>query len=456
MTTTLPVRSSRNAGPTRRALRRWVTWPSLVLVAAVATWIVLILRNVPCRMRYSGSAPDVYALMCYSDVWPLYSARGLMEGHTPYFDTGSHQVLEYPVLTGLLLEIERLITAVVAPQGRDLTGAEQVFATRVFFDVNLVVMFAFFLITVLAHLRISRDRPGDVLMLAAAPVVILTGVINWDLPAVALTSLAILAWARSRPLIAGVLLGLATAAKLYPVLLLGPLLLLCLRANRLGAFGRTLGGFLAGWGLINAPVFLFARDSWLAFWSFHSDRGADLGSVWYALALAGVDVPDVSRWSLVLLVAGCALIGLLILLAPRRPRFGQVAFLVVIVFVVTGQVYSPQYVLWLAPLLLLARPRWGEWVVFTLAEITYFGAIWLHLGGQLQPGDGPDSLYILAIAIRVIVQLALSALVVRDILAPQHDPLRVPGADDQVGGVLDHAPDAAWFTRLQPRRGRPA
>ncbi|MGJ3508498.1 glycosyltransferase family 87 protein [Enemella sp. A6] len=452
MTTTLPSRARKHQAATRRAVRQWLTWPSLVVAAAVGTWIVLILRQLPCRTPLAGPGPDVFALMCYSDVQPLYSGRGLMAGNTPYFDSGDYTVLEYPVLTGLLLEIERLITSIIAPQGPGLNGTEQALSTRAFFDVNAVVMFGFFLLLVLAHLRISRQRPADVLMVAAAPVVMLTGLINWDMPAVALTSLAIWAWARQRPVLAGVLIGLATAAKLYPVLLLGPLLLLCLRANRMGAYAKTLGAAVLSWVLVNAPVFLFARDAWMAFWSFHSDRGADLGSIWYALSLAGVDVPHISRWSLVLLLIGCGLIGLLIMLAPRRPRLGQVAFLVVIVFVVTGQVYSPQYVLWLLPLLVLARPRWGEWVVFTVAEMIYFGAIWLHLAGQLQPGDGTPSLYILAIAIRVIVQLALSAIVVRDILDPRLDVLRGPGEDDQVGGVLDHAPDAGWFTRLPTSR----
>ena len=56
---------------------------------------------------------------------------------------------------------------------------------------------------------------------------------NWDLLAVALTTLGMWAWARRRPVLAGVLLGLGVAAKLYPLLLLGALFLLCLRAGRL-------------------------------------------------------------------------------------------------------------------------------------------------------------------------------------------------------------------------------
>ena len=69
-------------------------------------------------------------------------------------------------------------------------------------------------------------------MFALAPGLLMHGTTNWDLLAVALAGLGLLAWARSRPMVAGVLLGLATATKLYPVLFLVPLLFLCLRAGR--------------------------------------------------------------------------------------------------------------------------------------------------------------------------------------------------------------------------------
>ena len=68
---------------------------------------------------------------------------------------------------------------------------------------------------------------------AVAPGVILASTINWDLVAVGLTAAALLLWSRRHPAWAGVLLGLAVAAKFYPVVLLGPWLLLCLRAGRM-------------------------------------------------------------------------------------------------------------------------------------------------------------------------------------------------------------------------------
>src|SRR6185503_19188895 len=74
------------------------------------------------------------------------------------------------------------------------------------------------------------------------------------------------------------------------------------------------------------------------------------------------------------LVTACviALFGLLVLLAwkaPRRPRVPQLAFLVVIAFLLANKVWSPQYVLWYLPLAALALPRWRPLLAWQLTEI---------------------------------------------------------------------------------------
>ena len=97
--------------------------------------------------------------------------------------------------------------------------------------------------------------------------------------------------------------------------------------------------------------------------------------------------------------------------------------------------------LWLLPLLILARPRWRDWWIFTAGELVYFVAIWSHLGGFLTPGDGgPDRIYWLAVLTRLATQTYVVVLVVRDALIPRHDPLRLDGADDPTGGVLSDGP----------------
>ena len=153
--------------------------------------------------------------------------------------------------------------------------------------------------------------------------------------------------------------------------------------------------------------------------------------------------------SLGLFAVGCLAIAALIVFAPRRPRLGSVAFLVVAAFLITNKVYSPQYVLWLLPLMILARPRWRDWMIFSAGELIYFGAIWWHLGGYLTPGNnGADRIYWLAVLVRIATQSWVAILVARDALRPDRDPVRAGTADDPSGGRLDRAQDAPWVRRL--------
>ncbi len=90
------------------------------------------------------------------------------------------------------------------------------------------------------------------------------------------------------------LLGLGMAAKLYPLFLLGPLLLLCLRARRMPAFGTAAVDFVVSWGVVNLPVLVLAPAAWRSFWTFNAARGGDFGSIWYVLSLAGHAVPHLN------------------------------------------------------------------------------------------------------------------------------------------------------------------
>ena len=415
--------------------------------------------RLPCRITVAGQSIEQYRDLCYSDIGLLYSGRGLLQGNVPYLDSGDYPVLEYPVLTGWFLELERRVTVLLgAPSGAGLSDQQAVDATLRFVDVNAVLLGALLLLTVWAQARTVPGRPWDAMMVAASPCVAATALINWDLLPVALTATALLAWSRRHPTLAGVLLGLGMAAKLYPLLLLGPLLLLCLRARRMRDLGVALAGFAVAWTAVNLPVLLLAPDAWLSFWSFNSDRAGDFGSLWYVFSLAGHPVPQLNAVSGGLFAVGCLAIGLLILLAPRRPRLGQVAFLVVAAFLMTNKVYSPQYVLWLLPLLVLARPRWRDWLVFTdrRAASTSSPSGGTSAGcsrpatarptgstGSPSSSGWPPRRWVVGV-------------VVRDVLRPAHDPVRRDGADDPGGGSLDGAVDAPWLTRLRHALGAAA
>ena len=82
---------------------------------------------------------------------------------------------------------------------------------------------------------------------------------------------------------------------------------------------------------------------------------------------------------MLLMLLACAGVAALALTAPRRPRFAQLAFLIVAAFILTNKVYSPQYVLWLIPLAALARPRWRDFLIWQACEVMYFLGIWMYL-----------------------------------------------------------------------------
>ncbi len=406
------------------------------------------------------ASPDRYEQLCYSDIPALFGYRGFAEGFIPYLQTPpGGQPLEYPVLTGVFMWIASLVASPIA----GVIGVEPIVA---FFNVNVIGLLPFLLVAVIATALTVRHRPWDAAMVALAPTVVLGATINWDLIPIALAALAMLAWARNKPGWAGIALGLAIAAKFYPVLLLGAFAILALRSGRWRPAFVLLGSTVATWLVVNAPFAMANREGWWYFYSFNSERGVDFGSIWYASSVLGL--PGVPADALNFVATGTFLalfvaIAVLSLGLRRRPRLAQVAFLVIAAFVLSGKVYSPQYVLWLVPLAAMARPRWRDFLIWQVGEVVYFAAIWWHLAGY----DVEDAkalgteLYAVATFIHVAATVYFVVMVIRDMVNPEHDPVRSDGieadADDPGGGPFDGAPDVVTLAGVSrpapgPRR----
>ncbi|MFJ4619617.1 glycosyltransferase family 87 protein [Streptomyces sp. NPDC088812] len=419
----------------------WLTPVRVVALVAIGMFALGMVQKAPC---YNGAwffgASSQYTHACYSDIPHLYQGRGFADGLVPYFDklTGDMEYLEYPVLTGVFMEVAGWLT----PGSGSIQDQEQWY-----WMVNAGMLMACAAVIAVCVARTHGRRPWDGLLVALAPAFALTATINWDLLAVALTAAAMLMWSRGRALAFGVLLGLATAAKLYPVFLLGPLFVLCWRAGKWRQFGSALGGAIVAWLVVNLPVMLFAFEGWSKFYTFSQERGVDFGSFWLILAQNSSDplTTDSVNTLATLLVLVCALgIAGLALTAPRRPRFAQLVFLMVAAFILTNKVYSPQYVLWLVPLAALARPKWRDFLIWQACEVAYFLGIWMYLAyttsGEAHKGLPTDG-YHWAIGVHLLGTLYLCGVVVRDILMPERDVVRQAGDDDPSGGVLDGADD---------------
>ena len=410
----------------------------LIVLTALAALLGILLKGY-CRAN-GWETPNQFYATCYSDFPELFRNRGMAAGVFPILGSGSQ--FEYPVLIGVIAGV----TAWLVPGGDANARA------LAYFDINAVLLAAVAMVMVVVIARMPGRRPWDAAMLALAPGIVLAGTINWDLWAACLLALGMYFFARQRPVAAGVMIGLATATKLYPLLVLGAILLLAVRTGKWRPLLVTGGSAVASWLVVNLPFAAANTSGWAYFFQYSADRGAGYSSAWFAynLVAARVGWPGLGAEAVSVLSAGffvlaCAGIAAVALTAPRRPRLAQLSFLIVAAFILTSKVYSPQYVVWLIPLLALARPRWRDFLVWQGIEALHWAAIWLYLGQVTSAGSSQHNLdmpyYVLAVAAHMTAVAYLMARVVWDIYDPARDPIRRHHLDDPHGGPFANAPD---------------
>ena len=449
----------------------------------------------PCLQTVGTGSPDqrvanwenqrAYYELCYSDTVPLYGAELLSQGKFPYksswleLDSAGQprtqydgrtavRYMEYPVLTGVYqyvaMSLAKTYTAVAKKTGIALLAG--VAEVVMFFNIAAFGLALAWLATVWAAAMLAGRRVWDAALVAASPILIFQAFTNFDALATALATGGLLAWARRRPLLAGVLIGLGVSAKLYPALLLLPLLLLAVRTGRFGDAVRTTSVAILVWCATNLPVLLMYPRGWSEFFRLNTRRNQDMDSVYNLIrsftGWRGFD-PDLGFWqppttlnivSGVLFLLCCAAIAYIALTAPRRPRIAQLAFLVVAAFLLVNKVWSPQFSLWLVPLAVLALPHRRV----LMAWMTIDALVWVprmfYLYGEQSKGL-PEQWFTTTVLIRDLAVVGLIALVVRQIYRPAEDLVRNRGSvDDPSGGVFDGAPDA--FPSRWPQRLRPA
>jgi uncharacterized membrane protein len=123
-------------------------------------------------------------------------------------------------------------------------------------------------------------------------------------------------WARRRPVVAGVALGLGAATSPLVALLVVPLVVVGVRDRRWSEAWRALAVGAGTWLLANAPAYLSSPGAWRASWQGHL-HGVDVGSVWLLVQQAADT--ETSRGT-VLTVAGVLLaawLGVVVLVGTR-------------------------------------------------------------------------------------------------------------------------------------------
>src|SRR3546814_6369772 len=117
---------------------------------------------------------------------------------------------------------------------------------------------------------------------------------------------------------------------------------MCIRRREWVPFVGATAAAVVAWLAANAPAFLTGREDWQVFWTFNSERGAALGSLWLVLAQNGHDFghETINKASWIFFIAWCIGVLLLGLAAPKTQRLAQLGFLIVAGFLLVHTVYS--------------------------------------------------------------------------------------------------------------------
>ena len=348
--------------------------------------------------------PDQYVHACYSDIPALYGERALDKGVWAY-SSGADSV-EYPVIQGAIM----WFTAKVIPHGTN----------SYFYGSALLLALLFIFISLMTF----KIRPEFGYLLPLAPAAVASLYINWDLWAIATMVLAIYWFDRKAEMASAVALGIAISTKFLPIFLLIPIAIIFFRQERIAKFFTYVAIVVTTFSVINLPVALTTPQGWWRFYDLNLNRGSDWGSVWYALSNVGLDLTHQNYLSVLCLLIGITALTIYLLQLRDVPKLAHIAVFVMIIVMAVSKVYSPQYVLWLTPLAVIAMIDKRDLTVFWFwqgAEMAYHLAIWQHLA---QVTGAKFGLPVVAYSVIALFRIGAS-LVLLWRLAARHQSSRV-------------------------------
>ncbi len=379
-----------------------------------------------CRSSGWGS-PDVYIHMCYSDISALYGAREVNTDQWPY--ASSENSVEYPVLTGVVMWATGLL--IDDPNGY-----------RPYFDLNILLIALLLFASVFILWRL---KPEYVALFPIAPAVFGSLFINWDIYAVLFALLSLYFYKVQKLDLSALFMGVAISTKFYPGVILFGIALIFWNQKEITKLIRYLLVTFLAWVVINLPVALTNFDGWWRFFKLNIDRDSDLGSIWYAAALLKWPQPNVNNITIILFLIALMAIGVFYFaIAQSRSDFANlatVAFLTVAAFVTISKVYSPQYILWLTPLAVLAITKDDERKAFWIwqgTEALYHFGIWQYLASYTGAKFGiTETFYASIILIRIAGLAWFSSTLIRTALAERSTATR-----NSQGNPLEFLPDS--------------
>ncbi|MDK8664664.1 glycosyltransferase family 87 protein [Corynebacterium coyleae] len=381
------------------------------------------------QLNWDGNRQFVAA--CYNDIIPLYGARGLDQPGFVYayswVEDDLTRYMEYPVLAGLFQQLSAWIA-----RGTYFLTDSFLPESGWYFYVTALLMSIIWVITIRMVAELAGNRIWDTLLVAGSPLLIVHAFTNWDIPSIFFAVAAMLAARNRKWWLAGVLVGLGTAFKLWPLFILGAYLTVAIRKRDLVPFFKMVGATAITWIAVNAPVYLRYPDAWSEFNRLNTDRGWEWTTIYAVLSRefgwAGFDSGEgapviLNAVTLILFLLGCLFVLILGLRAPQTPRIAELIVLIVGFFLLFNKVWSPQYSLWFVVPAVLALPYWRLLLSWMVADMMVWPVLMWHMMGDDNMGVPGWFLDIFILARDAFI-VAVMVLVVKQMLGKRPDKVR--------------------------------
>ena len=332
----------------------------ILIVLAIGASLLSFAKFSHCE-NTGWATPGQYIHACYSDIPALFGTRGLDKNDWPF--ASDDNSVEYPVVTAMVM----YATSFVANSPVS------------YFNVNILFLILLFIATAAL---VRKIRPEFAYLVPIAPAMIASLYINWDLWAIATMMLAIYWFDRKQYLHSALIMGLSISTKFLPVFLLIPIAFILWRDDKLKELIKYVGVVAATWIALNLPFALTTPTGWWRFYKLNLERGPDWGSFWLALQQLGISLTNLNYLSILLLLIALTSVAIMLFELKYTPTLASVAFIVLASVMVASKVYSPQYVLWLTPLAVIALTNKKDLHAFWLwqaTEVMYHVAIWQHI-----------------------------------------------------------------------------
>lgn len=373
--------------------------PRADLRVRAAPWVVAAALLLTLTLAWAGKAVCVdgetgfWAITryCYSDVTVFWSQRGFDVGAVPYSGPPDGYPVDYT------FEYPPGLAFLAWGLGLLADSRSTFFHLHALSFAAAAALALWYLDRALAATRGDgwRGSRWRLLGFALSPGVVLFGMQNWDLWVVLPVAIGLAEAARGRSLRAAAWFGLGAAIKWWPVLLVVTLLAGPWRPDpeagtplRVRPFGMDLRPALVGggvWAALQLPAVAVSPSGWWDAIAFHLERSPNWDSTAMALAQFGGWVAPGELWgepfsfawtvvSLVLLLVGSAYVVARLREGTLRPE--EAALVLLALFLVVGKVFSPQFIVWLVPLAVVARVSWTPVLAVEAAN----AAVWLLYG----------------------------------------------------------------------------